>query len=145
MRRSELGHRNAKLVPIVDNEAVLLPLGWPHRSVHLVDRLAKLNAITPWHHAVEAGQRAAERRAAGYWAWAVCARLLLFCRAGRYCAAGRRDWRVLATVLATVRRLSSPKMRRDLRSPHSPIGRGSGLKIRQVSVRVRLGARHSRW
>ena len=25
--------------------------------------------------------------------------------------------------------------------PHSPIGRGSGLKIRQVSVRVRLGAR----
>lgn len=28
----------------------------------------------------------------------------------------------------------------DLRSPHSPIGRGSGLKIRQVSVRVRLGA-----
>ncbi len=24
--------------------------------------------------------------------------------------------------------------------PHSPIGRGSGLKIRQVSVRVRLGA-----
>jgi hypothetical protein len=26
--------------------------------------------------------------------------------------------------------------------PHSPIGRGSGLKIRQVSVRVRLGAPH---
>ena len=25
--------------------------------------------------------------------------------------------------------------------PHSPIGRGSGLKIRPVSVRVRLGAR----
>ena len=24
--------------------------------------------------------------------------------------------------------------------PHSPIGRGSGLKIRTVSVRVRLGA-----
>ena len=24
--------------------------------------------------------------------------------------------------------------------PHSPIGRGNGLKIRQVSVRVRLGA-----
>ena len=29
--------------------------------------------------------------------------------------------------------------------PHSPIGRGSGLKIRPVSVRVRLGARRSRW
>ena len=28
--------------------------------------------------------------------------------------------------------------------PHSPIGRGSGLKIRQVSVRVRLGARLGR-
>ena len=27
--------------------------------------------------------------------------------------------------------------------PHSPIGRGSGLKIRPVSVRVRLGARKS--
>lgn len=27
--------------------------------------------------------------------------------------------------------------------PHSPIGRGSGLKIRQVSVRVRLGAQAS--
>jgi hypothetical protein len=29
--------------------------------------------------------------------------------------------------------------------PHSPIGRGSGLKIRRVSVRVRLGARRRRW
>ena len=28
----------------------------------------------------------------------------------------------------------------ELQSPHSPIGRGSGLKIRTVSVRVRLGA-----
>ena len=27
-----------------------------------------------------------------------------------------------------------------LQGPHSPIGRGSGLKIRTVSVRVRLGA-----
>ena len=29
----------------------------------------------------------------------------------------------------------------ELPRPHSPIGRGSGLKIRTVSVRVRLGAR----
>ena len=34
----------------------------------------------------------------------------------------------------------SPKVRPELQSPHSPIGRGSGLKIRTVSVRVRLGA-----
>ena len=27
--------------------------------------------------------------------------------------------------------------------PHSPIGRGTGLKIRQVSVRIRLGAPYS--
>lgn len=33
-----------------------------------------------------------------------------------------------------VRALHSPP------GPHSPIGRGSGLKIRPVSVRVRLGA-----
>ena len=33
-----------------------------------------------------------------------------------------------------VRALDSPP------GPHSPIGRGSGLKIRTVSVRVRLGA-----
>lgn len=32
----------------------------------------------------------------------------------------------------------------ELQRPHSPIGRGSGLKIRQVSVRVRLGARGNR-
>jgi hypothetical protein len=35
----------------------------------------------------------------------------------------------------TVATLHSPP------GPHSPIGRGSGLKIRPVSVRVRLGAR----
>jgi|AntAceMinimDraft_17_1070374.scaffolds.fasta_scaffold11996_2 hypothetical protein len=33
----------------------------------------------------------------------------------------------------------------ELQSPHSPIGRGSGLKIRTVWVRVPLGARCFGW
>ena len=42
-------------------------------------------------------------------------------------------------------RLKRPEVRSELRRPHSPIGRGSGLKIRTVSVRVRLGALGRAW
>lgn len=38
-------------------------------------------------------------------------------------------------------RPNRPELCSERQRPHSPIGRGSGLKIRPVSVRVRLGAR----
>ena len=47
---------------------------------------------------------------------------------------------VAAWVRPALTGARSYRLPTGLRSPHSPIGRGSGLKIRQVSVRVRLGA-----
>lgn len=59
---------------------------------------------------------------------------------------GARDLtRSAAAVHVGLGRDSVPRLRppraRFAPGPHSPIGRGSGLKIRPVSVRVRLGAR----
>src|SRR4051794_21522041 len=54
-------------------------------------------------------------------------------------ATGR--WRCSTPVCEGRWRIDGPNAQYAARlSPHSPIGRGSGLKIRTVSVRVRLGA-----
>ncbi|MDQ1717201.1 MAG: hypothetical protein QOE89_1154 [Pseudonocardiales bacterium] len=54
----------------------------------------------------------------------------------------RRD---IPTVLREGQtRPKRPNVHSELQCPHSPIGRGSGLKIRTVWVRVPVGARESR-